>query len=158
MYHVAPGRIPAADMSDDLSQFERAFRGLFFGVMKWEDLARFWERIDPADGWYLYAVGEPPPAAPSSPGEVREFVTRVDELLRREHRESYCGIVYADNLDRPGFVKIFDPAYLGASCGSSRNPPLPGWTMSLIPPTELQRKGPLPESRRRWWRGIFDPS
>jgi len=142
-------------MTETLTEFEHAYRGLFHGVMKWDALDRLWGKIDPGAGWYLYAVGEPPPGQPSSPEDVREFLNRVDELLRREHRESYCGIVYADDLERPRFIKIFDPGYLGSSCGSSKNPPLPGWTMSLIPPTDLQRKGPLPESRRRWWQAIF---
>lgn len=145
-------------METEPSEFERTFRGLFHGVMKWDGLTRLWSAIDPGGGWYLYAIGEEPPAQPAKAGEVLEFIQRVDELLRREHRESYCGIVYADDLERPAFIKIFDPNHLGASCGSSKNPPLPGWTMSLIRPTALKRFGPLPESRRRWWRALFDPA
>jgi hypothetical protein len=136
-------------------EFERAFRGLFHGVLPWRKLDELWQRIDPAAGWYLYAVGEPPPTQPSTAREVEAFVKAVDELLRKEHRESYCGIVYADDLHRPTFVKIFDPSHLGVACGSSQNPPLPGWIMSLIPPCDLKRRGPLPESRRRWWRALF---
>lgn len=145
-------------MDTEQSEFERAFRGLFHGVMKWDGLTRLWSVIDPDGGWYLYAIGEEPPEQPAKAGEVLEFITRVDELLRREHRESYCGIVYANDLERPAFIKIFDPNHLGASCGSSKNPPLPGWTMSLVRPTALKRFGPLPESRRRWWRALFDPA
>lgn len=138
-----------------LSEFERAFRGFFYGVLPWSKLSGLWARVDPAAGWYLYAIGEPPPAQPASPEQVSEFIRRIDELLRREHRESYCGIVYANDLERPSFIKIFDPNHLGAACGSSKSPPLPGWTMSRIAPTELKRFGPLPESRRRWWRALF---
>jgi len=142
-------------MNSTFSDFERAFRGLFHGVMKWDGLTRLWSRVDPGAGWYLYAIGEDPPANPASASDVGEFMKQMDELLRREHRETYCGIVYADDLEHPRFIKIFDPNHLGTSCGSSKNPPLPGWTMSLIPPTELKRFGPLPESRRRWWRALF---
>jgi len=143
-------------MDNKLSDFEREFRGLFHGVMKWDALARLWSVVDPGAGWYLYAIGEAPPAQPAGAGEVRKFIKQLDELLRREHRETYCGIVYADHPERPTFIKIFDPNHLGVSCGSSKNPPLPGWTMSLVRPTELKRFGPLPESRRRWWRALFD--
>jgi hypothetical protein len=27
--------------------------------------------------------------------------------------------------------------------------------MSRVPPAELQRPGPLPEGRRRWWRALL---
>jgi hypothetical protein len=52
-------------------------------------------------------------------------------------------------------VKIYDPNNLGVSCGFSKNPPPPGWVMSLAPPVEQLRAGPLPESRRRWWHALF---
>jgi hypothetical protein len=55
-------------------------------------------------------------------------------LLREEHREAYCGIVYADDLENPRLIKIYDPNKLGSSCGSSKNPPGPGWIMSRLPP------------------------
>jgi hypothetical protein len=76
-------------------------------------------------------------------------------LLRDEHRESYCGIVYADDLDKPRLIKIYDPNNLGSSCGSSKNPPGPGWIMSRcapnwvailrhpVPGTEALVAGPL---------------
>jgi len=40
--------------------------------------------------------------------------------LRADHHESYCGIVYADDLDKPRLIKIYDPNNLGSSCGSSK--------------------------------------
>jgi hypothetical protein len=42
-------------------EFQRLYRGRLFGVMSWNDLPDFWQRLDPAGGWYLYAVGEPVP-------------------------------------------------------------------------------------------------
>jgi len=61
----------------------------------------------------------------------------MDKLLRREHQEDYCGIVYANDLQTPGSIKIYDPNNLGVSCGYNDNPPLPGWIMSRIPPVDL---------------------
>jgi len=123
--------------------------------MSWDGLAAFWRRVDPAGPWYLYAVGEPPPASPASVEDATEFLRSIDLLLRREHHEAYCGIVYADDLERPSFVKIYDPNHLGSSCGSGKHPPLPGWIMSRVPPVDLQAARAAPEGRRRWWRAIF---
>jgi hypothetical protein len=141
-----------------MSEFHERYTGRFWSVMSWNQLTVFWARIDPAAGWYVYAVGETPPDAPAAPAIVNEFITRIDALLREDHRESYCGIVYADNLDAPQFIKIYDPNNLGSSCGSSKNPPLPGWLMSRIPPEDLKPARQPPEGRRRWWQAFIRPS
>jgi hypothetical protein len=137
------------------SEFLRAYTGRFWSVMSWEQLVAFWQRIDPAAGWHLYAIGETPPAKAADPATVATFIEHIDDLLRKDHHESYCGIVYADNLDSPRFIKIYDPNNLGSSCGSSKNPPPPGWLMSLLPPEEVGRTRLLPEGRRRWWRALI---
>lgn len=138
------------------TDFRTAFRGTFSGVLRWPQLDALWEtlRAGADDGWYIYAVGEPPPGQPVTAGELTRFIDEVDALLRREHEEDYCGIVYADSFETPGFVKIFDPNHLGVSCGYSDNPPLPGWILSRIPPVDLQA-GALPGNRKRWWQRLF---
>ncbi len=136
--------------------FQSLYAGRLWSVMSWPELETFWQRVDPAAPWYLYAVGEPPPASPASAGDTARFLRSVDELLRREHHESYCGIVYADDLLRPSFVKIYDPNHLGSSCGSSRLPPLPGWIMSQVPPMALEAAHPAPAGRRAWWRSLIE--
>lgn len=137
--------------------FLTAFRGSFTSVMQWHQLDTLWEtvRTRAAAGWYIYCIGEPVPTAPRSAAEVEKFIHAVDTLLRRDHDEDYCGIVYVDDKTEPAFIKIFDPYNLGVSCGSSKNPPLPGWTLSLLPPAPLESKRPLPEGRRRWWQGLW---
>lgn len=137
------------------SEFHRAYTGRFWSVMSWEQLAAFWQRIDPAAGWYLYALGETPPSAAADAATVAAFIQRIDALLREDHRESYCGIVYADDLDSPRFIKIYDPNNLGSSCGSSKNPPPPGWVMSQLPPEAISNSRTAPEGRRRWWRALI---
>ena len=138
-------------------QFERLNSGRLWSLLSWEQLGQFWQRLNQsaADGWYLYAVGEPPPVATASSNAVAEFVSRIDELLRREHHETYCGIVYADDIERPSFVKIYDPNHLGSSCGSGKQALLPGWIMSRVPPIDLKPARLAPEGRRRWWRSLF---
>jgi len=135
------------------SEFSRLYAGRLWSVMSWDQLTAFWGRLDPA-GWYLYAVGEALPAAPAAAEQTTEFVRRVDALLRDDHRHDYCGIVYADDIEQPSFVKIYDPNNLGVSCGFSTNPPLPGWIMSRVPPDDLQPQRRLPEGRRRWWQAL----
>ncbi|CAG0956576.1 hypothetical protein RHDC4_00427 [Rhodocyclaceae bacterium] len=137
--------------------FHTLYTGRLWSIMSWDQLTAFWGRIEP-EGWYLYAVGEEVPAAPATPDQTAEFVRRVDALLRDNHRHDYCSIVYADDLERPGFVKIYDPDNLGVSCGFSTNPPLPGWIMSRVPPEDLDAGRQPPEGRRRWWRSLFGAS
>src|SRR5574342_446430 len=64
-WRLCPHRPAMTDQQ--LSEFERAFRGFFYGVLPWSKLSELWARVDPAAGWYLYAIGEPPPAQPASP-------------------------------------------------------------------------------------------
>lgn len=145
------------DKSDQQLNFYAAFKGTFFGVLRWEQLDGLWEKLhaDAGSDWYLYAVGEQPPAETVSADALSHFIHEVDDLLRREHDEDYCGIVYADDLQQPSFVKIFDPNNLGVSCGYSDNPPLPGWILSKLPPADLQAPLPQPGNRRRWWQRLF---
>lgn len=147
---------PGTGVDDSAPAYLRAFRGSFTAALRWPQLAALWERLRArsGDGWYLYAVGEEPPAEPADTARVETFLTEMDRLLRREHQEDYCGIVYADDLQAPSFVKIYDPNNLGVSCGYSDNPPLPGWIMSRLPPVDLPA-AQAPAGRRRWWRQLF---
>jgi hypothetical protein len=134
--------------------FLEAFRGRFENILRWEQLDLLWDVLgeDCEGGWYIYAVGEPPPTAPVSGARFRKFLSEIFQLLQSEHDEDYCGIVFTDSLEAPQFVKIFDPHNLGVSCGYSDNPPLPGWILSKLPPVELSQSVILPGNRRRWWQ------
>lgn len=141
-------------------EFASLYAGRLWSVLSWDQLSEFWQRIDPGAGWYLFAPGVDSrvPDAPAQADVVEEFITRIDALLRDEHRETYCGIVYADNLQNPRLIKIFDPNNLGSSCGSSKNPPGPGWIMSRVRPGSLETARPAPAGRQRWWKGLFGDS
>lgn len=144
-------------VTDPEPDFRTAFKGTFSGILRWHQLDDLWQRLREAadDGWYLYAVGEAPPGQPVSGEEMLRFIEEIDALLRKEHDEDYCGIVYVDDVNAPRFVKIFDPNNLGVSCGYSDNPPLPGWIVSRLPPVDLLTPMPLPGNRRRWWQRLF---
>lgn len=143
-------------MSSDADAFLSAFRGGFSGVLRWPQLDDLWAAVrDRANqGWYIYSVGNTPPQGPAPAGELERFVREIDHLLRTEHAEDYCGIVYADSLSEPGFIKIYDPGNLGMVCGSSDHPPLPGWILSTIPPVDLQVVDAA--NRKRWWRRLVN--
>lgn len=143
----------------ETASFLAAFRGGFINMLRWHQLEALWQtlRSDPDKAWYAYAIGESPPERPLSASELDHFLTELDALLRREHDEDYCGIVYADDSDDPHFIKIYDPHNLGSVCGSSgAPPPLPGWVLSTLPPVDLKTAMPLPGNRRRWWQRLFD--
>ncbi len=136
--------------------YQQAFRGSFTSMLRWPQLDTLWQTLREQDkAWYIYAVGEPPPEQPVDREQLDTFITEIDKLLRQEHDEDYCGIVYADEPEDPAFIKIYDPNNLGVSCGFSTNPPLPGWVLSLIKPIDLQTELPLPGNRRRWWQKLF---
>jgi hypothetical protein len=137
--------------------FVTAFRGRFQNVLRWEQLEQLWNvlRHDAGNGWHIYAIGEQPPEEPVSAELLRTFLSEIGQLLRNEHDEDYCGIVYADSLETPAFVKIFDPNNLGVSCGFSDNPPLPGWVLSKLLPVEMNTEALVPGNRKRWWQRLL---
>lgn len=142
--------------SAQLSEFDRLFDGTLYSLLSWKQLSDFWERVDTEAGWYLYALGEDRPEEPADAEHVAAFTREIDTLLRREHHEDYCGIVYADNLDNPSIIKIYDPNHLGTSCGSSKHRILPGWVMSRMPPSDLAPSHLVPQNRKRWWQGFLN--
>ncbi|MDQ1362452.1 MAG: hypothetical protein QG652_312 [Pseudomonadota bacterium] len=135
-----------------------AFRGRFSSLLRWDDLTVFWNtlRSQADDSWYIYHVGDEVPVSTTGKDQLLKFITEMDALLRAEHDEDYCAIVYADDHQHPAFIKIFDPHNLGVSCGYSENPPLPGWVMSKMPPINLENALRPSNNRRRWWQKIFD--
>jgi len=145
--------MPGEPESND---FLTAFRGTFAGILQWEQLTTLWTTMKSApEGWYIYAVGSDAPSIPRSADDLCAFLDELDVLLRSEHRERYCGIVYVDSVNEPSFVKVFDPSNLGTSCGCSDTPRLPGWVLSRLQPVNLETALPQPTIRRRWWQRVF---
>ncbi|MBF0219502.1 MAG: hypothetical protein HQL49_08255 [Gammaproteobacteria bacterium] len=151
--------IPAATAST----FTTQFHGYLGGLLRWDEFDALCQTIihqeaDASDltRWYIYAIGEAVPQQPANLTELTRFMQNINELLHREHQESYCGIVYTDSRSTPTFVKIYDPHHLGSACGSgSHPPPLPGWTLSHALPIKLEPVMPITGSRKRWWNALF---
>lgn len=145
-------------MNDLSHPFIDRYRGYFRSMLRWDDLDTLWRRLrqTPEKEWYIYAVGEAPPQQPVEHAKLEQFIAQIDELLHREHDEDYCGIVYVDNVENPGYIKIYDPNNLGSVCGPGFGPPpFPGWILSLLQPADLNAAFPPPASRRRWWQKLF---
>lgn len=143
-------------MSQQSPSYLEEFRGSFTSMLRWPQLDQLWQTLRNQDkAWYIYAVGETPPEQPADAPQLDTFINEIDKLLRSEHDEDFCGIVYADKRDDPTFIKIYDPNNLGVSCGFSDNPPLPGWVLSLSKPIDLKVAMPPPGNRRRWWQTLF---
>jgi hypothetical protein len=145
------------NLAEHNQPFLTAFKGGFSNLLRWPQLDSLWANLrqQREASWYAYAVGEVPPTAPLTADELDTFIQEIDTLLRQEHQEDYCGIVYVDNPEAPRLIKIYDPNNLGVVCGFSDAPPLPGWTLSLDPPCDLQKALPPPANRRRWWQRLW---
>jgi hypothetical protein len=138
-------------------------RGSFQGLLQWSDFDGFWDQLraeagqQPSmdSGWYVYAIGETPPNVHADVETLLRFLDESQTLLHKEHEEPYCGIVYVDRRDAPEMIKVYDPSNLGVSCGSSDNPPLPGWILSKLAPIDLPNVLQPPRNRQRWWQRVL---
>lgn len=140
----------------DQTNFMTVYQNEFQGVLRWPQLDELWQVISKSEvSWYIYAVGETPPVSSAKPEHLSTFITEIDSLLRRDHDEDYCGIVYTNSFENPTLIKIFDPNNLGSSCGSSGKITLPGWILSTVQPEDLTPAHPMPNNRRRWWHKLF---
>ena len=132
--------------------FEEELNGRFEGILRWPDLDKLWLQVKASEmPWFIYEVGMDVPDTPIAPEKLDEEIDAIDKILRDNHDEDYCGIVYVDDLDVPTLVKVFGPKNLGASCGSSGSKTWPRWILSHIPPTEVGIK--LDDlGKPSWWK------
>ncbi len=139
------------------SDFLTAFNGKFYGVLRWSQLEELWQVVksDSNQGWYIYAVGEALPTHKTIGGSVNTYVDELNKLLRREHDEEYCGVVYTDSFKEPRLIKVFDPNNLGTSCSIATQGPLPSWIFTKMMPEELSNQAKQTKNRRRWWEAVF---
>ncbi len=145
------------DKSNNKSDFLKAFNGKFFGVLRWKQLDDLWQVVkdDKEEGWYIYPLGESLPTTKKTGESINTFVDELNQLLRREHDEDYCGVVYTDSFETPRLIKVFDPNNLGTSCSIATEGPLPSWIITKMMPEELSNESKQTGNRRRWWQTIF---
>lgn len=123
-----------ADLPD--TAFWRAYGGKFAGLPTWAAFDAFWARFEAAGGdWYVFDPSGNAPRAPepdlaAARAEARGCVEQV-------RARGFCGAVFADNLEAPTFVKVFDPYRMGGVCGGSGERVLPRWIFSRTAPDAL---------------------
>ena len=139
----------------------RAYRGRFAGILDWAVFDAFWQRLAAApEGWFVFepetAAGQDAPAVPTAPADAAAFaafLARARPLLEARRSIGHCGVIYADDLERPAMVKLFDPVRMGSSCSVGTAPVLPRWILSRIPPDPLPRPAPPKPGLWRRLRG-----
>ena len=143
-------------MPETPGTFSQQLNGHLYGVLHWAQLDDLWIRVKASpEGWYASLAGEAVPTSVLSADALRNFVDEVDALLRREHQQDFCGIVYVDQREQPSFIKIFDPHNLGSSCSRNATPIPPRWVLSRCQPERIEDDAPLPSSRRHWWQRVL---
>ncbi len=128
----------------------------FYGVLSWDQLDQIWQTLETGEqAWFIYQVGDALPENPITGDALHQAIQALNQLLRQEHEHDYCGIVYADDLTNPTFIKVFDPNNLGSSCGCSGKKYTPRWVVSQIKPVKIEDDVPLPNNRKKWWKKLF---
>ncbi len=139
-----------------MNAYEAKLNGPLHGLLQWEAWDRLADALrgETAARWHVVMAGADAPAEPLSPHVLALLLDEIGALLRKDHQESYLGIVYVDDPDSPSLIKIYDPNNLGSSCGSIGYKIEAGWVLSLDRPSTLVSAVPLPGNRRRWWQAL----
>ncbi|HFB54733.1 MAG TPA: hypothetical protein ENJ46_02325 [Hellea balneolensis] len=140
-------------MSEE-TDFAKRLHGRFEGILQWSDLDALWKNVYKGQQeWYVYEVGMDVPDAPLAGKKLKTAIEEIDKILRDNHDEDYCGIVYADAPSAPTLIKVFGPKNLGASCGSSGSKVWPRWIISHMVPTAVGVQ--LDDERKpKWWKNF----
>jgi hypothetical protein len=131
--------------------FRLRINGAFIGILKWEGLDALWDKVK-AGQWFFYQIGALLPATPLSGDELAVRIDALNTLLRHDHEYNYCGIVFADNVETPTLIKVYDPNSLGSSCSCNETPAPARWILSIAPPALIESQASTPNNRRRWWQ------
>jgi len=126
-------------------------KGTFADFLKWQQLDEMWGRVIRGE-WYFYQLGEALPLFALNGDELVRRIDALNELLHREHDYHYCGIVYADDVEHPTLIKVYDPSNIGSSCSRNATPSPPGWILSTEPPSLIENRAPTLHNRKRWWQ------
>jgi hypothetical protein len=137
--------------SAEAAAFHARLKGTFYGILQWQQLDELWERVKRGE-WFFYQLGEETPTNSLQGEELAMRVDALNMLLRQEHDFHLCGIVYADHVEEPTLIKVYDPNNLGSACSQSTTPTPPLWILSTVQPPLIENQVPVPNSRKRWWQ------
>lgn len=120
--------------------FWRSYRGRLIGLLREPDMTAMFDTLKAApEGWYVFDPQETPS---QSPLEGKDFLDRLDGIQSQADDwlgDGRLGFIYADDKQNPTFIKIFDPANMGSSCGCSGEMIWPRWILSQIAPEAVPR-------------------
>lgn len=141
--------------ADNATQiFIDKFHKRYIGIMQWDDFEGFWQGLkNQTQDWFLYDTNTPPPRKISE--NIKQTLDNIHKIIKEEHQERYCGLIFTDDLKTPTLVKIFHPNNLGKSCGSSEYPALPRWILSKIPPIDIIKEFGTPPEPKNLLKRIF---
>jgi len=141
-----------------MSEFAERYWGRFSGCIRWEHAEAVAEAAA-ASGATWYAVS--PEAGPEAPVETlsgEEAAERLREHLaemRRAKKGDYCNLVFVDDPEAPGLIKVFHPRRSGDACRVGGDP-IPPWLLLSRYPVESAVYAPEPpaedEPVSRWRR------
>ena len=137
--------------------FLQTYTGRMSGVLRWPQLDKLWQELDASEDWYWYEIGADLPTRPLDSRPLQYAIRHMDAFLHQEHDADYCGVVYADDLNDPGIMKIYHPKKMGASCGSSGSTVLPKWTLSRQLPIDLVEWALEKDQKPAWWKHMLRP-
>lgn len=120
--------------------FWAVFDGPMKGVLDWARYDQFMQRLGNSDGaWFVFDLEGEAPDTPLSGDAFAAALDKADATIRAVKNRPWLGAIYADDLDRPTFIKVFDPALLGGSCSMPGAKMLPRWIISRAKPDPLKQ-------------------
>jgi hypothetical protein len=141
-------------MSTDLdiplpdTPFWAAYQGRFKGVLTWQAFDQLWDRLHASEqAFHVFDLSRKPSDLAATHDEFSAILDEARQMYEPVRRNSYCGAVYADDLENPSFIKVFDPYQMGGVCGDSGMRTLPRWVFSTIKPDPLP-EAPEPAPRK----------
>lgn len=118
------------------TMFWHRYNGRFSGLPTWPGFDAFWRRFEASGGdWYVFDPARDAPGAPHP--DIASALAEARACVEQARSRGFCGAVFADDLEAPDFVKVFDPDQMGGVCGGSRERVLPKWIFSRIAPDPL---------------------
>ncbi len=124
------------------ASYAALFDGQLKGLLHWRQFDDLWSHLRARpEGWYVRDFpSKQLPHAPMSAEDFLAFLDEAEAFLRKRHKEDYCGFIYADDLQNPTFIKVFDPRKMGSACGCG-GPVAPRWTISRQVPLLASERG-----------------
>lgn len=141
-----------------MSEFTERYWGRLAACLRWSHAEAVAERLAVAEGPWYWAEPEndPVPVQELTPKEAADrFRERVAEM-RRLKKGDYCNLIFADDPEDPGLVKLFHPKRAGDACRVGGDP-IPPWGVLSRWPVDKSVFAPAQsgEDTPRLWQRVL---